>query len=180
MCHLSSVRCSRRSRLRSTSDLPTSPCWRSCEAGAETRKRIYRSIVSRFDTLARHIWMEKRSSHLPGQAQDTHTHTYSDRRMHAVIKPEGTCVLSFLCLPGSPLLRRVSFLGFRLSFRTVPKGFAILSAVVGIALLIYSGIAALGYVHWTDTLCPQVRAVRPIKLSAGCCYPFSPIKLSAD
>ena len=29
-------------------------------------------------------------------------------------------------------------------------------AMVGIALLIYSGIAALGYVHWTDTLCPQV------------------------
>jgi hypothetical protein len=28
--------------------------------------------------------------------------------------------------------------------------------VVGIAVLIYAGIAALGYVHWTDTLCPQV------------------------
>eukprot|EP01046_Picozoa_sp_COSAG06_P043466 COSAG06_NODE_5695_length_3315_cov_52.515524_2_plen_136_part_00 len=97
-----------------------------------------------------------------------------------MIKPKAACVLSFLCLPGSPLLRCVAFLGFRLSFRTVPKGFAILSAVVGIALLIYSGIAALGYVHWTDTLCPQVRAVRPIKLSAGCCYPFFPIKLSAD
>jgi hypothetical protein len=40
--------------------------------------------------------------------------------------------------------------------RTVTKGAAILCAVVAIAVVIYAGIAALGYVHWTDTLCPQV------------------------
>ena len=40
--------------------------------------------------------------------------------------------------------------------RTVTQGAVILSAVVAIAVTIYAGIAALGHVHWTNTLCPQV------------------------